>query len=77
MASYGHAQDCDLFLVVGSSLVVTPAAEMPKVALQHGAKLVIINQGETPYDTLAHLRFDEKIGEVLRPALDRLKELMV
>lgn len=77
MASYGHSQDCDLFLVVGSSLVVTPAAEMPKVALQHGAKLVIINQGETPYDTLAHLRFDEKIGEVLRPALDRLKELMV
>jgi NAD-dependent SIR2 family protein deacetylase len=74
--SYQHSQKCDLFVVVGSSLVVTPAATMPKVALEAGARLVIINQGETPFDRLAHLRFWEGIGEVLSPAVDRLKQLM-
>ena len=75
-ASYQHSERCDLFVVVGSSLVVTPAADMPKVALEAGARLVIINQGETPFDHLAHLRFWEEIGEVLPPAVERLKELM-
>ena len=75
-ASYQHSKKCDLFIVVGSSLVVTPAATMPKVALEAGAHLVIINQGETPFDRLAHLRFWEGIGEVLPPAVDRLKELV-
>jgi NAD-dependent SIR2 family protein deacetylase len=75
-ASYQHSEKCDLFIVVGSSLVVIPAADMPKVALEAGGRLVIINQGETPFDRLAHLRFWEGIGEVLPPAVDRLKELM-
>lgn len=74
--SYEHSQLCDLFVVVGSSLVVTPAADMPRVALRSGAKLVIINQGETPFDRVAHLRFDEAIGDVLPPAVDGLKQLM-
>ena len=74
--SYQHSKNCDLFIVVGSSLVVTPAADMPKVALESGARLVIINQGETPFDRVAHLRFWERIGEVLPPALAQLKELM-
>jgi NAD-dependent SIR2 family protein deacetylase len=74
--SYEHSQKCDLFVVVGSSLVVTPAADMPRVALQAGAKLVIINQGETPFDEYAHLRFSEAIGEVLSPAVEQLKRLM-
>jgi NAD-dependent deacetylase len=74
--SQRHAQMCDLFLVVGSSLVVYPAADMPRIALEVGAKLVIINQGETPYDAEVHLRFDEKIGEVLPPAVEKLKKLM-
>ena len=65
-----------LFVVVGSSLVVTPAADMPRAALQSGARLVIINRGETPLDRIAHLRFDEEIGEVLPPAVTRLRELM-
>ena len=38
--SYQHSQKCDLFLVVGSSLVVYPAADMPRVALEAGARLV-------------------------------------
>ncbi len=74
--SFWHSRNCDLFMVVGSSLVVTPAADMPKVALESGARLVIINQGETPFDRVVHLRFEERIGEVLPPAVDRLEQLM-
>jgi NAD-dependent SIR2 family protein deacetylase len=74
--SYKHSQKCDLFVVVGSSLVVYPAADMPAVALEAGAKLVIINESETPFDEQANLRFDEKIGEVLPPAVERLKSLL-
>jgi NAD-dependent deacetylase len=68
-----HSQDCDLFIVVGSSLVVYPAADMPRIAVESGAKLVIINQGETPLDEYAHLRFQEAIGQVLPPAIEELK----
>ncbi len=74
--SFRHSSGCDLFMVVGSSLVVSPANDMPKVALRSGARLVILNQGETPMDRSCHLRFGEKIGEVLPPAVNRLKELM-
>ena len=74
--SYQHSENCDLLVVAGSSLVVFPAADMPRVAIQSGARLVIINQGETPYDKIAHLRFDEGIGEVLPQAVTRLKELI-
>ncbi len=74
--SFHHSSRCDLFVVVGSSLVVSPANEMPKVALRFGTRLVIINQGETPLDDRCHLRCEEKIGEVLPPAVSRLKELM-
>jgi len=72
--SYEHSQKCDLFIAVGSSLVVYPAADMPRVALQSGAKLVIINQGETPFDRNVHLRFSEVAGEVLPPAVAQLKK---
>jgi NAD-dependent deacetylase len=71
-----HSRDCDLFIVVGSSLVVTPAADMPRIALEYGAKLVIINQGETPLDHLASLSFSERIGLVLPPVIERLKRLI-
>jgi len=74
--SFWHSSQCDLFVVVGSSLVVGPANEMPEVALRGRARLVIINQGETPMDSRCHLRFEEDIGEVLPPAVDRLKKLM-
>lgn len=74
--SFMHAQKSDLFIVLGSSLVVTPAANVPVEALQAGAKLVIVNQGETPLDRYTHLRFDEGIGEVFPQAVERLKKLM-
>jgi len=75
-ASYRHSRKCDLLLVLGSSLVVTPAADMPRVAVDSGARLVIINQNETPFDRVCHLRFEERIGEVLPPSVGRLKQLM-
>ena len=74
--SFEQATKSDLFVVVGSSLVVTPAADMPLEALRAGAKLVIINAGETPFDSMAHLRFHEQVGEVLPPVVKRLKILM-
>ncbi|MFC1919465.1 NAD-dependent deacetylase [Chloroflexota bacterium] len=74
--SFSHARDCDFLLVVGSSLVVYPAADIPRVALESGARLVIINQGETPLDPVAHLRFWEGIGVVLPQAMNHLKELI-
>ncbi len=74
--AFWHSSQCDLFMVVGSSLVVAPANELPEVALRGRARLVVINQGETPVDSRCHLRFDESIAEVLPPAVDQLKELM-
>jgi mono-ADP-ribosyltransferase sirtuin 6 len=74
--AYQQSRRADLFLVAGSSLVVTPAADMPRVALKAGARLAIINQGETPLDRATHLRFHEGISQVLPPAVARLKELL-
>ena len=61
------SQQCDLFLAIGSSLVVWPAAGFPLLAKRHGARLVIINNEPTEQDEHADLvlRFD--IGETLRP----------
>ena len=74
--SFEHSRKSDLFVVVGSSLAVTPAADMPLEAIRSGAKLVIINQGETPFDHHASLRFNENIGDVLPRAVNMLKKLM-
>ena len=70
-----HSHRSDLFIVAGSSLVVYPAADMPRIAVQSGSKLVIINQGETPLDDVCHLRFQEGVGDVLVPAVARLLEI--
>ena len=56
---------CDLFLVLGSSLVVQPVASLPKIALENNAKLAIINNDETPYDGSADIVINEKINEVI------------
>jgi mono-ADP-ribosyltransferase sirtuin 6 len=74
--AFEHSRRSDFFLVLGSSLVVTPAADMPREALMAGARLVIVNQGETPFDSHAGLRFSEGIGEVMPIAVKKLKGLM-
>ncbi|MCB2077464.1 MAG: hypothetical protein KDE55_07175 [Novosphingobium sp.] len=54
---------CDLFLALGSSLVVHPAATLPAIAAQNGADLVIVNNEETPLDPLAGLVVRDDIGD--------------
>jgi NAD-dependent deacetylase len=56
---------CDVFLAIGTSLTVTPAAYLPRYALQNGARLGIINAEETPFDAVADVLLRGKIGEVL------------
>ena len=56
--------ECDLLIVLGSSLVVFPVAFYPQKALSIGAKLAIINIQETDMDTVADVVIHEKIGEV-------------
>jgi NAD-dependent deacetylase len=60
---------CDLFLAVGSSLVVWPAAGFPLMAKRSGAVLVIINREPTEFDDLADLVLHGDIGDVLEPFL--------
>ncbi|MEO2026637.1 MAG: NAD-dependent deacylase [Fuerstiella sp.] len=56
----------DLYFAMGSSLVVEPAASLPRLAKQNGANLVIINRDETPQDNLADWVIHKSIGEVLK-----------
>jgi NAD-dependent deacetylase len=61
------AESCDLFVSIGSSLVVWPAAGFPLAAKRNGARLVIINRDETEFDELADLVVHDDIGAVLAP----------
>ena len=63
------AQNCDLFLAIGSSLVVWPAAGFPLMAKRNGARLVIINREPTELDEIADLVVHEDIGTVLEPLI--------
>jgi NAD-dependent deacetylase len=63
--SIANARAADVFVVIGSSLAVNPAAEMPLHALEAGARLVIVNLGPTEHDALAHVRVEGRAGEVL------------
>lgn len=60
---------CDLFLVLGSSLVVYPAAGFPLLARRRGARLVIVNREPTEQDDLAELVLREDIGPLLGAAV--------
>ncbi len=61
------AEACDLFLAIGSSLVVWPAAGIPLLAKRNGARLVIINRDETDCDNHADLVVRHDIGAVFAP----------
>lgn len=64
----------DLFIVVGSTLVVYPAAYMPLYAVQGGAKLIIVNLSDTPMDTQAAVLIRAKAGEAMSRIVERVKE---
>jgi len=63
---------CDLFLVLGSSLVVYPAAGFPLMARRNGAKLVIVNREATEQDHYANLVLHTEIGPTMRAAVNAL-----
>ncbi len=67
-AAVAAAQDCDVFLAAGTSLTVHPAAGLTDVAAASGARVVVANAQETPYDGLADLVVREPLGSAL-PAL--------
>jgi NAD-dependent deacetylase len=61
---------CDLFIAIGSSLVVYPAAGFPQLAKQNGSKLVILNEQDTDLDPLCDLVLHEQIGPTLSVIVD-------
>jgi NAD-dependent deacetylase len=70
--SMAAAESCDVFLAVGTSLTVYPAAGLPEVALGNGARLVVMNAQATPFDDLADAVLRDKLGEVLPDVVARI-----
>ena len=71
------AKMCDLIIVMGSSLVVHPAASLPLYAVENGAKLLIINKGETPLDHISMRKYEcnlKMFSEVVINFLNRKDE---
>jgi len=69
-----HAEKCDLFIVVGSSLVVYPVALIPGYAVDASARLVIINLSETPMDERADILIRARAGEAMSRIMQKLTE---
>jgi NAD-dependent deacetylase len=71
-----HARNCDLMLALDSSLTVQPASSLVGLALRSGARVVLVNRGETPYDAAATLRVWAGISEVLPPAVELARQTL-
>jgi len=63
--AFKWVEECDLLIACGSTLIVEPAASMPRLAKERGARLVIVNLTETPLDRFADLIIHAPIGETL------------
>jgi len=72
--AYHRSSTCDLFVVIGSSLVVQPAASMPLVAKRNGARLVIINRDPTAYDDMADIVIHGRAGPTMASILGYVKK---
>jgi NAD-dependent deacetylase len=70
------ARSADLFIVIGSTLVVYPAAFMPIYAVQSGATLVIINLSDTPLDRQAAVVINARAGDTMAVIIKKVKEKM-
>jgi NAD-dependent deacetylase len=71
-----RSQKAEVFIVIGSSLVVYPAAHLPLTAKQSGAKLIIVNLAETSFDIYADVLIQGKAGEVMQKIVERVKARM-
>ncbi len=69
-----YSNNCDLFLCIGSSLVVYPAAMLPEVAKDAGAKLAILNREPTPMDGISDLVVNGEAAEIMGRLLDMLEK---
>ena len=69
--AYAAARSCDLLLAAGSSLVVEPAASIPRSARDAGAQLVIVNREPTPLDPVADVAVHGEIGDILPGLVQR------
>jgi len=74
LEAWGEAERCDLMLVVGSSLEIVPAAEIPFVARRRGAKAIVVNYQPTPLDSQADVVIREDVVEVLPQIIGRLAD---
>lgn len=72
-AATTYSRSCDLFIVIGSTLVVYPAAYMPMYAVESGAKLIIINLTSTPMDAYARVLIRARAGEVMPKIVEKAK----
>ena len=68
--AYALAEQADVMLVVGTSLVVYPAAEIPLVAVRAGAPMIVVNAEPTPFDGLADVVIHGRSGEILPQILN-------
>jgi NAD-dependent deacetylase len=66
------AAAADVFLALGTSLGVYPAAALPELALRSGARLVIVNAQETPFDPVADAVMQERLGDVVPDLVGRI-----
>lgn len=69
------SRNSDFFMVVGSTLLVQPAAAMPGYARKTGSFLAIVNLSKTPYDEWCNVLIKEKAGEVLPMIVNEVKQL--
>ena len=72
--AFERARTGDLLIVLGSSLVVFPAASIPMEAVNAGVKLVIVNLTGTPYDGQADIVIYGKCGEIMRKVMEKVQE---
>jgi NAD-dependent deacetylase len=73
--AFERSKRCDLMMVIGSSLLVQPAASIPLAAKQEGADLIIINREATPMDHLADVVLRDSAGAVLTAVLEKVRRL--
>jgi NAD-dependent deacetylase len=72
-ASFAHAATCDLFLTIGSSLIVQPAALLPREAKRSGAKLILVNLSTTPYDKIMDVIITGKASDMMSEIMNEFR----
>ena len=66
------SSECELMIVMGSSLSVMPAGQIPNLAIQSGAKLVILNREETIYDAMADIVINDELKNICGKLINKI-----